>query len=68
MAIDAAEVSAEEAARMERVCILFDGNDEMQLTAARGQWRALTGAGTVAEYWAQDDGRWARRMTTARED
>ncbi|WP_172328662.1 DNA polymerase III subunit chi [Mangrovicoccus sp. HB161399] len=65
MAIDAAEVTAEEAARMERVCILFDGHDDMQLTAARAQWRALTGAGTVAEYWAQDDGRWERKMSTA---
>ncbi len=65
MAVDAAEVSAAEAGALERVCILFDGHDEMQLAAARSQWRVLTAAGAVAEYWAQEDGGWTRRMSTA---
>ncbi|MBE3637765.1 DNA polymerase III subunit chi [Mangrovicoccus algicola] len=65
MAIDSAEIDPAEAAVLERVCILFDGQDQMQLTAARGQWRALTSAGVVAEYWAEEDGRWQKRMSTA---
>lgn len=61
MAVDGAEVSAEEAGAMERVCILFDGNDPEAVEAARGQWRALTGAGVPAQYWSQDGGRWEKK-------
>lgn len=64
MAILGAEVAPEEPDRVERCCILFDGHDEAALATARGQWKALTGAGAVAEYWAQVDGRWTRKMST----
>lgn len=58
MAIDGAEVTAEEVAGLERVCILFDGNDPAALARARGQWKALTDAGAAAQYWSEEDGRW----------
>ncbi|MGC9417882.1 MAG: DNA polymerase III subunit chi [Rhodovulum sp.] len=58
MALDGAPVSAEEAAAMERVCILFDGNDAAALDIARDQWRSLTKAGIAAQYWSEDSGRW----------
>ncbi|MEH6647754.1 DNA polymerase III subunit chi [Sulfitobacter sp.] len=61
MAVHAADVSAEDVAAMERVCILFDGYDDMQLTHARGQWKALTGAGVKAQYWAEEGGRWLKK-------
>ncbi|MCA0994518.1 DNA polymerase III subunit chi [Alloyangia pacifica] len=61
MSVDGAEVSAEEVAQMERVCILFDGMDERALTQARGQWRALTGAGCTAQYWSEESGRWEKK-------
>ncbi|ANT61299.1 DNA polymerase III subunit chi [Salipiger sp. CCB-MM3] len=61
MSVDGAEVSAEEVAQMERVCILFDGMDERALTQARGQWRALTGAGCTAQYWSEGSGRWEKK-------
>ncbi len=61
MAIDGAEVTAEEVAALERVCILFDGNDGTAVEAARGQWRALTGAGATAQYWSQEGGAWAKK-------
>lgn len=64
MAIDGAAVAAGEADAMERVCILFDGHDELAVSGARQQWRDLTKAGCVAEYWAQDDGRWQKKMAT----
>jgi DNA polymerase-3 subunit chi len=61
MAIDGAEVATDEAAGLERVCILFDGADEAALERARAQWRRLTEAGVPAQYWAEEGGRWVRR-------
>lgn len=58
MAIDGAEVSPKDCAGSERVCILFDGADDAALEHARGQWRALTGAGVPAKYWSDESGRW----------
>ena len=47
----------------ERVMLLFDGRDEVELDAARGQWSRLKGAGFTLAYWQQDDaGRWERKM------
>lgn len=61
MAIDGAEVHAEEVQAMERVCILFDGNDDAAVQVARGQWKALTGAGCAAQYWSEAGGRWEKK-------
>ncbi|GKY87852.1 DNA polymerase III subunit chi [Sinisalibacter aestuarii] len=58
VSIDGAEVAPGEVAAMERVMILFDGNDPEALQRARDQWRALTGAGAKAKYWSQESGRW----------
>lgn len=61
MATEGAEVLPDEVHQMERVCILFDGNDTAAVNRAREQWKALTGAGCSAQYWAQDDGRWVKK-------
>ncbi|MGR3548114.1 MAG: DNA polymerase III subunit chi [Roseovarius sp.] len=61
MAIDGAEVRAEEVQTLERVCILFDGNDDAAVQVARGQWKALTGAGCAAQYWSEAGGRWEKK-------
>lgn len=61
MAIDGAEVNAEEARDLERVFILFDGHDEAAVSAARIQWKALTGAGLAAQYWSEESGRWEKK-------
>ncbi|MDO5642043.1 MAG: DNA polymerase III subunit chi [Paracoccus sp. (in: a-proteobacteria)] len=61
ISVGGAGVVADEALRLERACILFDGRNEPALDRARDQWRALTGAGIEAEYWAESDGRWERR-------
>lgn len=58
MAVDGAKVSSDEVQTLERVCILFDGNDAAAVDAARGQWKSLTGAGCAAQYWSQESGRW----------
>ncbi|MCX7566058.1 DNA polymerase III subunit chi [Sulfitobacter sp. F26169L] len=64
MAVHSAEITPEDAAAMERVCILFDGYDDAALAHARGQWRALTGAGVSAQYWSEESGRWEKKAQT----
>lgn len=61
MAVDGAEVDPSECSKLERVCILFDGNDEGAVNRARGQWKALTGAGVPAQYWSEESGRWEKK-------
>ncbi|MEP3296306.1 MAG: DNA polymerase III subunit chi [Pseudoruegeria sp.] len=58
MTIDGASVSPEEVLLLERTCILFDGTDADAVQNARGQWKALTGAGCAAQYWSQEEGPW----------
>ncbi len=61
MAVDGARVEAEEVSGLERVCILFDGNDPDAVQSARGQWKELTGAGCSAQYWSEESGRWEKK-------
>ncbi len=61
MAVDGANVTADEVTALERVCVLFDGNDPSAVEAAREQWRALTDAGCAAQYWSQESGSWAKK-------
>jgi DNA polymerase III subunit chi len=46
---------------MERVWVLFDGNDTARLQAARLQWKAMTAAGHAAQYWSEERGRWEKK-------
>ena len=59
--IDGAEAADAEIAAMERIWVLFDGNDADRLQAARGQWKAMTGAGHAAQYWSEESGRWEKK-------
>ena len=58
--LDGAETLAGEEA-MERLWVLFDGNDETALKAARGMWTRLTGLGMAAQYWSEETGRWVMK-------
>jgi DNA polymerase-3 subunit chi len=58
MSIDGATVTAAELAPLDRACILFDGHVPEAVQHARGQWKALTGAGVAAQYWSEEGGRW----------
>ncbi|MBD9526715.1 DNA polymerase III subunit chi [Paracoccus sp. PAR01] len=62
IALDGAEVPAAECAGLDRVCIIFDGNDPEALDRARAQWRDLKAGGVEAEYWSEADGRWERKQ------
>ena len=49
-------------AGLERVALLFNGDDPEALALARGQWRAAKAAGHAATYWQQDErGRWEKK-------
>lgn len=54
--------AAERPADFELCAVLFDGNDEAALAAARAQWRDLKEAGHDLTYWQQNDaGRWEKK-------
>jgi DNA polymerase-3 subunit chi len=59
--VDGAAASHDEIVAMERVWVLFDGNDPARLQAAREQWKALTSAGHAAQYWSEESGRWEKK-------
>ncbi len=45
-----------------RAILLFDGNDDAAIAAARIQWRQLKDAGHALSYWRQsDDGKWEKQ-------
>ena len=46
----------------QRLILLFDGEDEDALAAARARWSAAKSAGLKATYWlADENGRWQRQ-------
>ncbi|PIE18141.1 MAG: DNA polymerase III subunit chi [Proteobacteria bacterium] len=61
MTVGSAPLTAQEASRAERTCILFDGHDPQAVEKARAQWREITGAGLTAQYWSQEDGGWQKK-------
>ena len=63
--VDGAAASDIEIAQMERVWVLFDGNDPDRLQAARAQWKAMTAAGHAAQYWSEESGRWEKKAESA---
>ena len=61
MSVDGADVTPQEVASLDRVCVLFDGNDPAALDTARGQWKSLIDAGCSAQYWSEESGRWEKK-------
>jgi DNA polymerase-3 subunit chi len=59
--VDGAEAEDGEISAMERVWVLFDGNDAARLQAARDQWKATVAAGHAAQYWSEAGGRWEKK-------
>jgi DNA polymerase-3 subunit chi len=55
-------LAAAGSAPTERAILMFDGNDEMAVAAARAQWRRLKEAGHALSYWRQnDEGKWEKQ-------
>lgn len=64
MSVQGADVGVDEVEALDRVCILFDGDDEVALDRARGQWKTLKDAGASAQYWSEASGRWEKKAET----
>ena len=59
--IDGAPVPAD-AVSYQRIVLLFDGEDEDAVAAARSHWSDAKAKGFVATYWQPDgQGRWAKK-------
>jgi len=59
--IDGAPVPAD-AAAYQRIVLIFDGDDEDAVAAARGYWRDGKANGFDVTYWQTDaEGRWQRK-------
>jgi len=60
--IDGADPAPEDLARLDTTAVLFDGQDDAAVAAARAQWRKVVAAGLKAVYWAESGaGGWERR-------
>jgi DNA polymerase-3 subunit chi len=59
--LDGAEAKDAEVSSMERVWVIFDGNQTDRLAAARAQWKAVTAAGHAAQYWSEAGGAWEKK-------
>jgi DNA polymerase-3 subunit chi len=59
--IDGAPVPVD-AARYERIVLMFDGEDEDAVSAARVTWSTAKAAGFGVTYWQPDEqGRWVKK-------
>jgi DNA polymerase-3 subunit chi len=55
-----AVATADEARGLHRLWVVFDGQDDTAVSAARTLWRALAAGGTGLEYWSEAGGRWQK--------
>lgn len=58
IALGGAAIAPEDCAALRRAVLLFDGQDEAALNAARAHWRAFVEAGISLQYWSQESGTW----------
>lgn len=58
LALDCASVSAAEIPVLDRACLVFDAQDQAQMTHARQMWKTLTDQGIAAQYWSEETGSW----------
>ena len=63
MLIDGATFSTSEVARMKRMMILFDGQNEAVLNQARMQWKEVATLGQEAQFWSEASGSWALQQS-----
>ncbi len=63
MVVDDAPFEASDAQHLERVCILFDGNNPQSVDIARAKWKSVSDAGVSAQYWSQESGNWQKKAS-----
>ncbi len=59
--VDGAQVQGIEG--LERALLIFDGNDEEAVAAARAQWKTLKEQGHTLTYWQQGTRGWEKKAT-----
>ena len=60
--VDGAETNLAAVDGLERCVMIFDGNDDDAVAAARGFWKECAAAGHEATYWKQSAaGRWEKQ-------
>ena len=62
--VDGAVPLAGEASALERVWVLFDGQNEAAVHAARGLWKAVVAENLPAQYWSEETGRWVMKTAS----
>lgn len=65
MLVDGAVPLPGEAAALERVWVLFDGQNDAAVNAARGLWKAIVAENLPAQYWSEETGRWVMNTASA---
>lgn len=66
MLVDGSRADPAEISEFTRTLLIFDGHDDEALNAARADWKAVSGAGIKAVYWAEtDEGGWTRKAESA---
>jgi DNA polymerase-3 subunit chi len=58
--VDGAPVPSD-AASYQRIVLLFDGEDETAVAAARERWTEAKSLGFEATYWQCENGRWQKK-------
>ena len=53
--------AAADALAFERICDMFDGNDEDAVDAARRRWKAAKEAGHTLSYWQEEGSGWVQK-------
>ena len=64
MLVDGAVPLPGEAAALERVWVLFDGQDGAAVNAARGLWKSVVAENLPAQYWSEETGRWVMKTAS----
>ena len=57
-----ADVKENEVKNYKRICLIFDAKIEVELSKARKSWKKLSEEGINTTYWAEDKGRWVKKI------
>jgi DNA polymerase-3 subunit chi len=63
MVVDDADFIPTDASKLERICVLFDGNNPQSVEIARAKWKSVSDAGVTAQYWSQESGNWQKKAS-----
>lgn len=61
MVVDDADFDPVNAQTLERICFLFDGNNQASVEKAREKWKQVSSSGVSAQYWSQESGTWTQK-------